>query len=570
MTEVAQTRMADAPEMPEIGSTIDNRYRVLGVLGEGGFAVVYKCYDERTHTEVAVKVLDPMMSRRAEFSARFLREVKTVAALRHHHTIKIHDSGTTDKGCLYLVMELLKGSDLDGIIEKGGAMDPGRVQRITIQVLKSLHEAHERGIIHRDLKPANVFIADIPGETDYVKVLDFGIAKSQEDEQNKGLTQTGQIMCSPDYVAPERVVDSLTVPASDLYSLGIMMIEMLEGTLPYKGDTPIVVALQHAKKDHPVPIQPNIEDGPLGPIVRKAVHKDYHARYQSAAEMLDDLVRVQLDGSGPYLTEMQSTLNRGGSATVMNPALTGRATELMSSVDMHGDDLPVEGAHSGRGMLWAAIAAVVAVSVVVVVILMNKNKTAEPAVLPPVAAVEEVPPSVDTPVVDETPDEVAEIVPEPAAADFRSQLGEYLELRSVPTGAEIYYRDSLIARSGERFHNSYVDELPWEVEFRAEGYETQRIVFADVEELKRAPIVTLKELPRTRTSGTSSSRPTDTTRGAAPSGSSSSGGSGTSSATATGGGSSSASGGSTGSSSAPSDEADGGRTGRINAIRVRQ
>src|SRR5699024_10095936 len=166
--------LADDPDMPKAGDVIDERYEVLGVIGEGGFAAVYKCHDRRTQKDVAIKVLDPMMSRRGEFSQRFLREIRTVSQLRHHNTIKVSDAGKTDVGCLYLVMELLEGEALDEILEREGALPPARVQRIMSQVLKSLIEAHQDGIMHRDMKPANVFIAKIPGETDYVKVLDFG------------------------------------------------------------------------------------------------------------------------------------------------------------------------------------------------------------------------------------------------------------------------------------------------------------------------------------------------------------------------------------------------------------
>lgn len=294
------TSLANDPDMPKAGDVIDDRYEVLRVIGEGGFAAVYKCHDRRTQKDVAIKVLDPMMSRRGEFSQRFLREIRTVSQLRHHNTIKVTDAGKTDVGCLYLVMELLEGEALDEILDREGALPPARVQRIMSQVLKSLIEAHQDGVMHRDMKPANVFIAKIPGETDYVKVLDFGIAKSRDETADTSLTATGQVMCSPDYVAPERVRDHVCFFSSDLYSLGIMMLEMLEGELPYKGDTPIMVALQHARTDSPVPIKPYTLQGPLGAVVEKSVNKDASKRYQSAEEMLDDLMAAECAGIPAY------------------------------------------------------------------------------------------------------------------------------------------------------------------------------------------------------------------------------------------------------------------------------
>jgi serine/threonine protein kinase len=283
--------------MPSPGDTLKGRYVIREPLGEGGFAVVYRADDTTTGAQVAVKVMDPVMSRRDELAQRFLREVETVSRLRHHHTIKVSDKGETDNGCLFLVMELLEGTPLDTLIEKQGKLQPERVRQIAIQTLKSLSEAHSQGIIHRDLKPANIFLVDVVGEDDdFIKVLDFGIAKSLDDE-DAALTSTGQVMCSPHYVAPERVADHVTVPASDLYSLGVMMIELLEGETPYDASTPIQIVLQHARVDSPVPMKEETAKGPLGPIITRAVEKRYAQRYQSARDMLSALQELGPIGS---------------------------------------------------------------------------------------------------------------------------------------------------------------------------------------------------------------------------------------------------------------------------------
>ena len=283
MTET-QTRLADDPQMPVAGSMVGDRYEVRSVLGEGGFAVVYRAFDARTKAEVAVKVLDPLMSRRREFASRFMREVETVSKLRHHNTISVYDAGETPNGCLYLVMELLDGKPLDTILEEEGKLSPPRVRHIATQILKSLQEAHSKGIIHRDLKPANVFLADVAGEDDYVKVLDFGIAKSVDESQNSALTATGQVMCSPHYVAPERVKEHLTVPASDLYSLGIMLIELLDGRPPYEAESPMMLAVKHLTAE-PVPFGPESSVAPFAEVIQRAVNKPLDGRYTSAEEM---------------------------------------------------------------------------------------------------------------------------------------------------------------------------------------------------------------------------------------------------------------------------------------------
>lgn len=338
---VDEESLANDPDMPKPGDLIDDRYEVLRVIGEGGFAAVYKCHDRRTEKEVAIKVLDPMMSRRGEFSQRFLREIRTVSQLRHHNTIKVTDAGKTEVGCLYLVMELLEGEALDEILDREGALAPARVQRIMSQVLKSLIEAHQDGIMHRDMKPANVFIAKIPGETDYVKVLDFGIAKSRDETADTSLTATGQVMCSPDYVAPERVRDHVCFFSSDLYSLGIMMLEMLEGELPYKGDTPIMVALQHARTDSPVPIKPYTLEGPLGAIVEKSVNKDASKRYQSAEEMLEDLMAADCAGIPAYDPQRHASAPSAAGQTAYIPG-GQTVTDLGQTGDVDIDD-----AHDG-------------------------------------------------------------------------------------------------------------------------------------------------------------------------------------------------------------------------------
>lgn len=289
MSETLYQIAGDAA-MPRPGELLASRYRVDGVLGEGGFAAVFRGEDTRTRQAVAIKVLDPFMSRKPELAARFEREVEIVSQLRQHHTIKVMDRGRTDSGCLYLVMELLNGAALDSVLHREGPLSERRVHRIAVQVLKSLVEAHASGIIHRDLKPANIFLVEMPGETDYVKVLDFGIAKSL-DADSASLTATGDFMCSPSYVAPERT-HGTTSAASDLYSLGITMLELLDGRPPYGGETPMAIVFQHATPE-PVPIRSAIRQSPLGAVIERAVEKDPAKRWSSAADMLAALHAIQ-------------------------------------------------------------------------------------------------------------------------------------------------------------------------------------------------------------------------------------------------------------------------------------
>lgn len=290
-------RLANDPAMPKPGDIVGERYTIEKALGEGGFAAVFKAVDNRTGGYVAIKVLDPLMSRRPEFRQRFEAEVRTAAKLKHANTIRIFDygetsqtdaSGRTIPGCLYLVMELLQGKALDELLKERGPMPPEMVRQVAIQVLRSLQEAHDNKIIHRDIKPGNIFMLDFQDELS-VKVLDFGIAKSMDDDSS-GLTSTGQVMCSPHYVAPERIVDHQTVAASDIYSLGITMIELLEGRPPYEGDTPMQVIMMHANRNTTVPLEDATRFGPLAGVIGKATAKNLNDRYQSAREMVTDLL----------------------------------------------------------------------------------------------------------------------------------------------------------------------------------------------------------------------------------------------------------------------------------------
>lgn len=293
--------------LPKIDDLIGDRYRVTSTIGKGGFAVVYEALDLRTDQVVAVKVVDPVMSRQPDIAERFRQEVRAVTRLRHHHTIKVYDTGVTESACLYLVMERLHGEPLDDALAGAGRMPPARVKHIAAQVLKSLIEAHDAGIIHRDLKPANIFLVEMAGERDYVKVLDFGIAKSLDDGHDTSLTQTGAVVCSPNYVAPERVSKNITTPGSDIYSLGVLMIELLEGRAPYRGETPMALMLQHLRLDDPVPIAPQTAAGPLGEVLRRATDKDASVRYQDAREMLDDLLAVDAAGTVDTSTTRAAT-----------------------------------------------------------------------------------------------------------------------------------------------------------------------------------------------------------------------------------------------------------------------
>ena len=279
---------------PLIGSIVGGRFRVLGILGEGGMGRVYTAEQQMgtTARKVAIKTLLSEYARDAKVVERFMRECATVVELEHPNTIKFYDYGKTDAGDLYIAMELLTGSSLEKALE-GGALAPDRVDRILSQISGSLQEAHDKGIVHRDLKPANIFLTTRAGEGDYVKVLDFGIAK-RDDKHSKAeakLTQQGTVLGTPPYMSPEQFKGQELDARSDIYSLGVMAYEMLTGRLPFDADTPWAWATQHMTAQ-PFPF----ETVPLGgavpakmkAAVMRALSKDKAQRQQSAREFFDD------------------------------------------------------------------------------------------------------------------------------------------------------------------------------------------------------------------------------------------------------------------------------------------
>jgi eukaryotic-like serine/threonine-protein kinase len=287
----------EAAADPLIGQIIGGRYKVIGVLGEGGMGRVYHA-EQRMGTsvrKVAVKTLLSQFAKDPQTVARFMREVGTVSELEHPNTIKVYDFGQTDSGELYIAMELLQGQSLDEILASGHPLPPERVDRIVGQVCGSLQEAHDKGIVHRDLKPANIFLTTRAGEEDVVKVLDFGIAKkadSKDSKQEQKLTQQGTILGTPPYMSPEQFTGKELDPRSDLYSLGVVVYEMLTGRLPFDADTPWQWMTAHMTAQ-PFPFETIPAAASVPPKMRQAVHralaKEKEQRPSTARDFYEDL-----------------------------------------------------------------------------------------------------------------------------------------------------------------------------------------------------------------------------------------------------------------------------------------
>jgi eukaryotic-like serine/threonine-protein kinase len=284
---------AQTPD-PLLGQTLGGKYKVVRLLGEGGMGAVYEGEQQlgASKRKVAVKTLHPHLSRDPNIKARFEREVGTIAELEHPNTIQVYDFGSTPDGILYIVMEFLQGKSLADQLEKQGAMQPDRVEAILKQVCGSLAEAHARKIVHRDLKPDNVVLVERAGTKDFVKVLDFGIAKrsSEGDKNEQKLTQQGMVLGTPPYMSPEQFSGRPIDARSDIYSLGVMAYEMLTGKLPFKADTAWEWATQHMTQP-PIPIE-SFPEGARAPqamrgTIQRALAKSPDDRFQTVGEFID-------------------------------------------------------------------------------------------------------------------------------------------------------------------------------------------------------------------------------------------------------------------------------------------
>ncbi len=267
---------------------VNGRYRVLRKLGGGGMADVYLCEDLTLGRRVALKVLLQRLLDDPTFIERFRREAQAAAGLNHANVVSIYDWGEIDH-TYYIVMEYVEGETLKDHIRRYGRLDGGEAVRIVTQLLAGVQLAHRSGIVHRDIKPQNVMI-DPDGN---VKVMDFGIARAGES----GMTQVGSILGTAQYLAPEQAQGRPVDARSDLYSVGIVLYEMLTGAVPFQGDTAVTVALKHVNEmaSEPARLVPGIPQE-LNQIVLKAIAKDPAQRYQSAEQFARDLRASQVGG----------------------------------------------------------------------------------------------------------------------------------------------------------------------------------------------------------------------------------------------------------------------------------
>ncbi len=292
---------------PFVGKVIDGRYEIQARVGEGGMGVVYKCRQISIDRIIALKMLNAQMAADPQWVQRFYNEAKACSRLQHPNTIRMFDFGQTSDGRLFMTMEFLDGLSLRDALAKG-PLAPQRVVKILIQCCASLAEAHSIGIIHRDIKPDNVFLLNMAGSPDFVKLLDFSVAKLLEGDRMK--TQAGVVFGTPQYMSPEQGRGLPLDARSDLYALGILAFEMLTGNVPFNDDNPMTVIQMHLQAQ--IPPMPDSVPYAVQQIVRRALEKDAGRRYQSSGEMMQHCQQVFAE-----LTQGGMSIGAGGMPKTM-------------------------------------------------------------------------------------------------------------------------------------------------------------------------------------------------------------------------------------------------------------
>ncbi len=299
--------MDTRPSSSMIGTTLSGRYRLEAKLGSGGMSTVYLARDETLDRSVAVKVMHREMSEQEDQLERFRQEARAVAKLSHPNVVSVIDAGE-DGGYPYIVFEYVEGETLKQRIARVGALDTQDAIAYAIEVARGLSVAHARKLVHRDIKPQNVLI-DSEGRA---KLTDFGISRQLEQD---GMTATGRVLGTTDYVSPEQAMGRQVDPRSDIYSLGVVLYEMLLGQVPFQADSQVGVAMKHVNEDLP-DVQRRREDlsAAVALVVERAGAKDPNQRYQQVGEMIDDLS-----------TALEVEAARAGS-------VTGEATTVLEAV----------------------------------------------------------------------------------------------------------------------------------------------------------------------------------------------------------------------------------------------
>ena len=285
----ALVRLAN-PKDPLLGRELDGRFTLKRRIGAGGMGAVYLAWQHSVGREVAVKVIHPKHNTDREAAKRFLREAKLASRLQHPNTVTVLDFNQTEDGFLYLVMELLVGRQLSDVLREEGPFSVERMVRVALQLCDALEAAHKLSIVHRDLKPGNIIVLDGTPGRDFVKVLDFGLARSLSTDESSKLTRTGEVVGTPHYLPPEAALGNPMDARGDIYSLGVIFYELLAGRLPFEAEGRRAMMIKHVYED-PLPLPLHIEDR-VAAVIMKMLEKEPDRRHRDVHELRTELTEL--------------------------------------------------------------------------------------------------------------------------------------------------------------------------------------------------------------------------------------------------------------------------------------
>ena len=441
-----------------LGTILAGRYRIEELLGSGGMGAVYRAEHVHMRKAVAVKVLHREMTAFPEVVARFEREAVAAGRIEHPHVVSASDFGQLDDGSFYLALEFVEGHSLAKLVETEGALPPERALRIARQIAEALSAAHGVGIVHRDLKPENVMLVVKDGDPDFVKVLDFGIAKIKVEggADQPALTQIGTVFGTPEYMSPEQARGDHVDARADLYTVGVILYEMLSGISPFKDEDLVVVLTRHLTADPP-PLPASL-DPAINDLVLLLLRKNPAERAQSALELIEHIDAILgppgssvgfggTPNSGPVTRARPSVVVNSGNSSRNSPALPahGYAPTVLGQTAPHS--LALGAAHASlmkrevrlgrRGVpLWllgvGALASIVAVAAVIVALSLVFDGKSEAST--PNGVASEIPKPKDH--------ELAELTARPekkrSPAEWRALGHGYAKLGQLPASLSAY------------------------------------------------------------------------------------------------------------------------------------
>jgi tRNA A-37 threonylcarbamoyl transferase component Bud32 len=342
-----------------LGTLLGGRYRLDAQIGRGGMSTVYRAFDTVLERPVAIKLMHREIAADSDQLERFRREARSVARLNHPHIVTVIDAGEEpaadgEGGTPYIVLEYVEGETLKQLIRREGPLEITQAIAYAIEIARALGAAHEQLIVHRDVKPQNILI----GEEGGAKITDFGIARTLTEE---GLTVAGRVLGTTDYVSPEQALGQPVTGQSDLYSLGVVLYEMLTGEVPFTGETPVAVAMRHVREQVPdvQRLRPDVSAATAS-VVDRAVAKDLDWRYRDAAQMIADLeevLAVEAVRSGQATGEVTSVLRTLPGETrrrlpwrMRHPARWAASLALLAAIVAIALVAAAQQAHKGTGV----------------------------------------------------------------------------------------------------------------------------------------------------------------------------------------------------------------------------